>query len=282
VSALEALDALKTRDAEWAPWLAVVRVALAEVGGPAWNDMVPHVPQRQTGVPLLAGAVLNPDMHALSGLFEKLKRSASDCGSPLLAGVGTLRRSGTDAATLFEAVLNRDTERIAALASDGGCDADALHALAGLLPLPFLQACSAHWGIGASARWGEGYCPVCAEWPAFAEVRGVERSRHLRCGHCGSAWEVAPLWCFRCRTKDHDALGSLVVEQPGSSAVIEVCKACRAYVKVFTTLQGCAPAQVMVEDLASVELDLAAAAREYERPHGAAYALGVTLGTGAA
>jgi FdhE protein len=59
--------------------------------------------------------------------------------------------------------------------------------------------------------------------------------------------------------------------------VIDACKRCLGYVKTFTTLQGSPPAKVMVDDLASVDLDIAALEQGYRRPAGAGYALDITI-----
>jgi FdhE protein len=76
---------------------------------------------------------------------------------------------------------------------------------------------------------------------------------------------------------DHDELVALVPQAGALNAAIDACNRCRGYVKTFTRLQGCAPETVMVEDLASVELDLAAIEQGYTRPPGAGYVLDVRV-----
>lgn len=76
---------------------------------------------------------------------------------------------------------------------------------------------------------------------------------------------------------DHENLVSLVPEKGGTTRVIEACKRCLGYVKCFTVLQGSPPAKVMIDDLASVDLDLAALQEGYKRPEGCGYALHVTM-----
>jgi FdhE protein len=128
-----------------------------------------------------------------------------------------------------------------------------------------------------AAGWVEGYCPVCGSWPAFAEVRGIERNRYFRCGRCGGAWHARALHCPYCSTSEHGELVALVPENGGSNAVIDACRRCLGYVKTFTRLQGCAPGQVMLDDLASVDLDIAVLEQGYTRPSGAGYALAITV-----
>jgi FdhE protein len=123
----------------------------------------------------------------------------------------------------------------------------------------------------------EAYCPVCGAWPALAEVRGIERSRHFRCGRCGGEWQSRCLLCPFCGMADHNELVSLVPENSGSNAVIDACKRCLGYVKTFTMLQGSPPAKVLLDDLGSVELDVAALEQGYRRPQGNGYLLNVTV-----
>jgi FdhE protein len=158
-----------------------------------------------------------------------------------------------------------------------GVDADALQAVALLAPIPFLQACNRRWAPAIAESWMAGYCPVCGAWPAFAEMRGIERRRYLRCGRCGGGWQAQCLSCSYCGMTDHEELMSLVPEKSGSHAVIEACKHCLGYVKTFTTLQGSPPAKVMVDDLASVDLDIAALEQGYRRPAGAGYSLDINI-----
>ena len=76
---------------------------------------------------------------------------------------------------------------------------------------------------------------------------------------------------------DHDELAMLVPEQGSSNAVIDACQRCLGYVKIFTRLQGCPPGAVMLEDLASVDLDMAAFEHGFAKPSGPGYPLGITV-----
>jgi hypothetical protein len=131
------------------------------------------------------------------------------------------------------------------------------------VPIPLLHACRRRWSVPKG--WSEGYCPVCGAWPGFAEVRGVERARHLRCVRCGSGWRAHARLCPYCSNSDHDRLAALVLKDAPKYA-IDVCRSCNGYLKVFTVLGPAPPEQALLEDLASVELDIAAEARGYRRP----------------
>lgn len=137
-------------------------------------------------------------------------------------------------------------------------------------PMPLLHACRRRWALPRG--WRRGYCPICGAWPGFAEVCGVERNRYLRCLRCGAGWQAHGLSCVYCGMSDHAQLGSLVPEQGPQRWAIEVCNACRGYLKSFTRLGVGVPEQAMLDDLASVELDIAARQRGFRRPEGAGYA----------
>jgi FdhE protein len=109
------------------------------------------------------------------------------------------------------------------------------------------------------------------------ESRGIERRRYARCGRCGAAWHAQLLRCAYCGTSNHGDLVTLVPRRDAARGSIEACTRCRRYTKTFTTLQGSAPHSVIIEDLASVDLDVAALGDGYTHPQGAGYALAVSL-----
>lgn len=267
---------LKSQHPEWGPWLAVVQVVLNEIADPGWDAMVPPAVAPETSkIPLLAEATLVVDRRSLERIFENLMRTASRGGTQKMATLQSVPYSGLDVLSLVEALLNQDDHRINESATTARADAEAFRAVTALLPMPFLQACSRRWK--SSASWMEGYCPLCGAWPAYVEVRGIERNRYFRCAGCGSEWQAQCLFCPYCGMTDHRELASLVPEQGGSNSAVDACNRCLGYLKAFTKLQGSPPARIILEDLASVELDVAAAERGYKRPRGAGYCLNVRV-----
>jgi FdhE protein len=267
---------LKRQHPEWGPWLAVIQEVLNEIADPKWDTMVPPAIAPQTNkMPLLTEATLALDRRSLVRMFENLMRVASRSGTEEMATLQTVPDVGLDVLCLVEALLNQEDYRINQSASASGANPEAFRAVAALLPMPFLYACSRR--LKSYASWMEGYCLVCGAWPAYAEVRGIERSRYFRCAGCGSEWQTQSLFCPFCGTTDHRELASLVAEQGGLNSAVDACNRCLGYVKAFTRLQGTPPAGIILEDLASVELDVAAADAGYKRPHGAGYILKVRV-----
>jgi FdhE protein len=263
---------------EWKPWLAVIEEVLREATDPTWEVFVPGLPApKESNVPLLAGATLALDLATVARWWERLMRAASQSGTSKMSTLKLAQGQRVDAATLFTSSLCQNGEWLKETAINLGVDPEALQAVAVLMPVPFLQACSRLWARSIVASWMEGYCPVCGAWPALTEVRGIERRRYVRCGRCGAEWQAHCLSCPFCALTDHQELVSLVPEKSGSTRTVDACKRCFGYVKSFTVLQGSPAAGVMLDDLASVDLDVAALAQGYKRPEGTGYCLDVTI-----
>ena len=266
MSAAQTLDTLEQRHPEWAPWLAVLREVSREIADARWDAAAP-VPG--ANAPLISGVRVRPEDGLLADWWARLRRSAAASASPL-AALQTMTGEPAAALRVFDAALNHDEAALAGIAREAGLDAHALHALAALLPMPFLHACRRRWADAVSRNGREGNCPTCGAWPALVEMCGVDRKRILRCGRCGSGWEALVLSCPYCDTTDHDRLATLVPGERGAEGTIEVCNHCRGYIKAFARLTPAPAERVMLDDLASVALDLAAAERGYARPKRAA------------
>jgi FdhE protein len=271
------LERVRRSHPEWGPWLDVVAEVLRETSNPAWQAAVQALEIRPgTRMPLLAGTTVRVPIDAAAAFLRKLAATASRYEGPS----ASLVRAGErlDVLAVFEAGLSQAGKGIDRIAGGEG-DPETLESLAALLPVPFLLACNDRLASMVSEGWSEGYCPVCGAWPALAEIRGIERSRFLRCGRCGAAWHSHTLSCPFCSNNNHDRLVSLVPEGPGAPRSVEACCDCTGYVKAFTRLQGCRPAEVILEDLESVELDLAALEQGYSRPTGTGCQLHVVFAT---
>jgi formate dehydrogenase maturation protein FdhE len=55
-------------------------------------------------------------------------------------------------------------------------------------------------------------------------------------------------------------------EQDGEARKVETCTRCRGYLKVVSTLRAWPGDEVCLADLATIDLDLVALERDYERP----------------
>ena len=272
------IDALRRQRPEWQPWLAVVEEVVRDATNPAWESAVPEVARgRDRGVPLLDRCTIAVPVRDARRLLARLARAASRCGTSPMASVAGALRDTPDVAAVFEGSLRRDDDLKGVGAARSQEHAEGIQAIVPLVAVPLLHACNRRLSSSIPGAWTEGYCPVCGSWPAFAEVRGIERSRYLRCGRCGGEWFAHALRCGYCGMSDHDELVALVPQDNGGQAIVEACRRCLGYLKTFTRLQGCPPDAVMLEDLATVDLDVVALTNGFTRPAGAGRRLEVSV-----
>ena len=259
-------------------WLRLLDVALDAASDPAW-DAVASMPNdtgrdRPAGTPCLDGVMFDIDADAARALIRRLARDAAKEG---LAAPPWSRLQQLDPRSLIVAAIERPRVRLAGCAVQAGVDVDALAAVAHLAAVPALTACARRFAGDVPASWLEGYCPICGAWPSLAETRGLERSRYLRCGCCGTGWPFAPLRCVFCHGDDHEQLGSLLVDGEGLARRIDTCGRCRGYVKTVTTLSALPFRALAIEDLATVALDLVARERGFARPERPGVSIAVSL-----
>lgn len=251
-------------------WLALVEAALAESQDVAtWDAAVPAPAEgRPVRAPLLHGAEIA--VHA--GSARRFVRRLAQ-----LAGLdGTANR--LDPIDLLEAAIRQDDARVDALTA-GGSEPSTLRVVAQVAAVPLLRACARTIGKEVSPAWWEGYCPLCGAWPALAEFRGLERKRWLRCGRCGTGWEVPWLRCPFCAETNHENLGYLAPEDGGGETTrkVEVCDTCKGYVKAEPTVRELPWWGVLLDDVATVPLDVAALDRGYHRPERPGFALEIRI-----
>lgn len=247
---------------EWTPWAALLAVTLREIEAGAWASVAVESPvSPASGAPALDGTRLAVDARVASRWLHALFRTSAERSAALAPLVhATL----PDPLRLLEAAIGHDAASLDSVATGLGVPAPAFAAVAILVPVPLLHAVRAR--LGEPAGWSGPFCPVCGEWPTLAEHRGVERQRRLRCGRCGSDWRGDPLFCPYCETRDHRRLGHLVSHVLGEMRKVDTCQECRGYLKAVTTLTAMSGADVLLQDLATVELDVAAISEDYRRP----------------
>jgi FdhE protein len=142
--------------------------------------------------------------------------------------------------------------------------------------MPLLTVCRRRLTHELPHGWSHGYCAVCGAWPAFAEVRGLERERRARCGRCAFEWRFDVLRCPYCGEREHDKLSGLIIEGDETRR-IDTCRSCGGYLKSLATLMAVPDDRVAVRDVETVELDLIAADRGFSRPADRGFAMSVSV-----
>lgn len=280
--ALPGYEAQGHLDQAWRPWIKLLDVALQAVESSAWTSAVPELPVHSTSAwppyaPLLEGAMVRVDARRARKLVRALIQAAAEARDDGAVWSITMRGRRLDAVGLLQAATVRDHEGVERIAARAGIEPQALEVVGQLAVMPLLHACAERWREHIPSAWTHGYCPVCGAWPALAELRGLERSRRLRCGRCATDWPLPVLQCAYCGEDDHDRLGTLTPEGESQTRRVEVCYTCKGYLKTFTTLRPMVLRTIAMTDLASVDLDLIAQERTYSRPSQFAHVLALTV-----
>ncbi len=181
-----------------------------------------------------------------------------------------------DAGAVLSACFGRDQHRVRHMAAQAGASADILWLVAELALAPFAHLlqlqlfASADQDHGetcplreAVTHWDRGYCPACGTWPALTEV-GPE-GHTLRCAFCARGWSLQDYRCVYCGDDGEQFLtAALDPEVPGRR--LQLCGACGGYMKVLERDHACGFPLVALEDMVSLDLDMAALERHYVRP----------------
>jgi FdhE protein len=110
-------------------------------------------------------------------------------------------------------------------------------------------------------------CPFCSRKPALAVLRplGDGARRNLLCGFCLCEWEFRRIVCPGCDEKDHAKLPVYTAEE-FPYVRVECCDTCHGYIKSIDLSKN-GLADPLVDELASVPLDLWAQERGYAKLH---------------
>jgi FdhE protein len=110
-------------------------------------------------------------------------------------------------------------------------------------------------------------CPFCNRKPTLGILRpqGDGGSRSLLCGFCLTEWEFRRIVCTGCGQEDHAKLPVYTAESFPYIRV-ECCDICHTYIKsIDMTKNGLA--EPIVDEMASIPLDLWAQERGYSKLH---------------
>jgi FdhE protein len=254
---------------------AVLADLLPGLAEPAPNVAPPAIPSDRAaaklagGVPLLRGESVPLDARLLRRRWAEICAAVArhQAGGAAAALADAAKRDQLAVEELAAAVIAGRPEEVHARADALGLDAGLAATALRFTLVPLLVPMSAALApLRAGAPWGRGYCPTCGGWPLLGEFRGLEQARWLRCGLCAADWEFPRLACPFCDNRDHHQLGYLHVEGEGDRRRVATCEACRGYVKMLAALGPLSPVQVLVADVVTLYLDLAAAERGYVVP----------------
>jgi FdhE protein len=248
------------------------------------------------GTPLLQAGRLAVDPDAVRAELARVARNlaeTAELGSDAQRTAERIASAPPDVASLLAPALGGESELIDREADRSGVDRDAFARLLDLALQPFLwEAARVLGALTDIDAWDRGYCPVCAAWPVLAELVGPEKRRVLRCVRCGVAWSWLVLLCPYCGNDDHRTLrvlqedsaaaagarsggpsssqGGPSSSQGGTSGRsgerIDLCERCHGYVKAVPSYTPTSAVRLVAEDVATLDLDVAATSAGYRRP----------------
>jgi FdhE protein len=222
-----------------------------------------------SGVPLLHGERVPLDIAAIRSLMLELCRtmqqSQARVGSSR-AIAAAIEQGTLDVAALVAAVLDGQASGVREQATALEIDGELFGTLLRFSLLPALEQLAAQLApLRSLAAWQPGYCPTCGSWPLLSEYRGLDQARFLRCGLCTTEWPLDRLLCPFCGCRDHKQLGYLHIEGDQQKRA-STCAQCRCYNKTLATLAAIPPIELVVDDLATIHLDIIALEHGYLAP----------------
>jgi FdhE protein len=110
-----------------------------------------------------------------------------------------------------------------------------------------------------------GHCPVCGSLPLFSVLREKEGLRFAVCSFCQAEYRIRRLSCPYCDEADPAKLTFFTADElPGFR--VDVCAACRRYVKAADFRALDKVSVPVLDDLESLALDILAREAGFERP----------------
>jgi FdhE protein len=117
--------------------------------------------------------------------------------------------------------------------------------------------------IVGKAEWSEGYCPICGREPKIGEIRDDEGTRYLFCNQCGFEWGFRKIKCPFCGNEEQQTLAYFTIEEDDRYRV-DVCNECKRYIKILDFRDTKEKADMDVEDIATLHLDMLANDEGYD------------------
>lgn len=111
--------------------------------------------------------------------------------------------------------------------------------------------------IVSKSGWAEGYCPVCGKEPKIGSLKEEEGRKFLFCNQCGTEWLFRRIKCPFCGNEEQKNLSYFTVNSDERYRV-DVCDACKRYVKIIDLRNSNKDPDLDVEDIATLHLDMLA------------------------
>jgi FdhE protein len=212
-------------------------------------------------LPLVPPERMQFDPEVTSVLFAELCRLAVDCGTGLAGSARVLAGRPEAPGRLAARFLAGDEAHLLEAAVAWGVEPPELSFFLyhGLRP-SIARGAEDLARFLAGGTWERGVCPICGSLPALGWL-SAEGERFLHCGFCWHRWPMRRLACPFC---DQPNRLSYIYTDEEPEYRIDVCDACRRYLKTVDSRNLPRPAYPPLEQVASLHLDLKAAESGYQ------------------
>jgi FdhE protein len=207
------------------------------------------------------------DIEASAGLFQSLCKIGKEA-NPHMAEQGKkiqtmIEKKKIDLKKLFKEGLKEG--RIEKVADEFGLDQKVLLFLVQNSIRPSIEAGVEQLRSEVDPeKWLKGYCPICGSLPSLSLLKEGVGKRYLLCSYCGYQWRTDRMFCPFCNNKEQGSLQYFYGEGEETYR-IDLCDKCHQYIKMIDQ-RIIGEGDLVLEDLATLHLDILASQKGYKRP----------------
>jgi len=207
------------------------------------------------------------DIESSVKLLETLCQIGKDANPLMAEQVGKIREALDNKKIDLKKLLGKGVEeqRIEQMADEFGLDKKVFSFLIQSSIKPSIEAGMEELRSELDPEtWHKSHCPVCGSLPSLSLLKEEVGKRYLLCSFCGYQWRINRTFCPFSDNKDQESLHYLFAEREEAYR-IDLCEKCHQYIKTidYRKLEESA---VVLEDLATLHLDILATQKGYKRP----------------
>jgi FdhE protein len=238
-----------------------VRLSPPEIG----EDLL--ATKRKEGFPLISPSEFCVDVQASRDLLTVFLRLAEDSNERLAESAKKIHDAVNDgvfeAHELFGSILSEANDDLENLSNEIGMDKKILALIAYHCVRPSVCVHSEQLAatyLDKKDAWEKGYCPVCGSPPALSMLQEDGGQRVLVCVLCAHEWPADRIYCPFCENRDSKSLAYFFSEAEKDCRV-DTCEKCGTYIKTLDVREMNRPVYPLIEQIASLHLDMMAMER---------------------
>lgn len=227
------------------------------------------------GFPLLDKKELKIDMKMATTLFKNICKSLREKNKTLAPWMRiiskAIRSKELDMEDIFKRYIEGDSSTISSLCEKIGVNGGLFRMIVENSLKPFFEAYAQKIkGLVEQDRWVNNICPVCGSEPVIGMMKdfpekGMEGGRFLVCSLCGFDWWYKRLACPYCGIEKGEKVRHFTTPSEGKAFRVEVCDECKRYIKTIDTKIYGNEIVPLIEDIATLHLDIIAEKEGYKR-----------------